>query len=479
MIDNIDSLPSQENANNKEITPNEIVNSINNFFEKNEYNSGNCQDNIRSLLLNLKNQNFDLNKLKVLYITRPIIDIEPDSSEPNMVFKNTKDGIKFFSFHVALEHSDSGKIFDLSSNSHNGETKEDFFKNSFLSDKLSISEKDPAKKRRIINKAKRLSITNYQDLCSQIYIKSINPNDYLNNTYDEINKKSGMIKSFWFDISKNISSQSLGDYLKSNDNFVKLVEPKEKEVDPYLAEYYYTHDKLNEIPNSIEIIKTPNATILYNQQFIELGDFTQVPNAISYCNPLLEIPAHINRTNRDLENIKKIYSPEMLNIDELKDKIVLDIGTGGGLFPEQLREKGVIAYGMDLVLSNTQKESMLANSYELTDNSIILPQTLESNIFIAGDACDTHIANEQVDVIYDTYGVYEYLFYKSEKLGKIIFNEWKRILKPGGKIRFGTVGKNSMEKVSQFFEKIEWGSKPIFYPMPGENSVGIVEITKN
>lgn len=121
--------------------------------------------------------------------------------------------------------------------------------------------------------------------------------------------------------------------------------------------------------------------------------------------------------NNPFYSISPFYPESMLNIDSLKGKKILDVGTGGGAFVFDLHKKGVDIVGQDIYLNPSQKES------------------LHGPRFFGGDMANmSFFPNNEFDVIYSTWSVVTYQKDEEELMRKV-FTEFSRILKKNGKIR--------------------------------------------
>ena len=94
----------------------------------------------------------------------------------------------------------------------------------------------------------------------------------------------------------------------------------------------------------------------------------------------------------------------------------MDLGTGDGQFVCDLLNKGINAIGVDIYLSERQKQS---------------------KAFIEADARKIPIPNDSVDFIYSSFSIFFEGYGENFSDAFLIeaLNEAKRILKPRGKIR--------------------------------------------
>jgi SAM-dependent methyltransferase len=125
------------------------------------------------------------------------------------------------------------------------------------------------------------------------------------------------------------------------------------------------------------------------------------------------------RTNRDIRNIRLYYNPQLLDIPKLVGKKVLDAGMGDGQFVLDLRQQGVDAYGLDLVLNDEQRND-------------------QRKIFFEADMGFTPFEQHSFDGIYSTWSVFSYEQDNYKAVNRIIEEFW-RILKPGGFVHIAPV----------------------------------------
>lgn len=188
-----------------------------------------------------------------------------------------------------------------------------------------------------------------------------------------------------------------------------------------------------------------------------------------------------NRTGRGLADLQGIYPKALLNVSDLKDKIVLDISTGNGLFPLDLRKDGIVAYGLDIALNQSQKKNLHADAFNASESSIELPASEKTKVFISGDALNTNIKDSQVDVIYDSYGLFYYYKWKDIPNISKVFQECRRILKTNGVINFGIIDDRellrNMKKDSKFLH-FEGFSPPKFHKCPRELFDNVISLKK-
>lgn len=126
------------------------------------------------------------------------------------------------------------------------------------------------------------------------------------------------------------------------------------------------------------------------------------------------------RSNRGWRDLRKIWArstksrpvvSRLLNLDVLQGKKVLDAGTGGGLFVEELINEGIDVTGIDLKLTPHQKRK---------------------SHFIESDIRKTPLPSQHYDLIVNSYNLFHYANRDSNVYGDALKEE-ARLLKPGGK----------------------------------------------
>ncbi|MCG8431617.1 MAG: methyltransferase domain-containing protein [Candidatus Omnitrophica bacterium] len=169
------------------------------------------------------------------------------------------------------------------------------------------------------------------------------------------------------------------------------------------------------------------------------------------------------RTDAFLGRLRyEFFSPDMMNLDALRGKTVVVMGCGGGTAVKEMRRYGINAFGLDIVLSLTQRQEMLHDtSLANPEHKRImqLPTGQTDKIFIAAHAAATGIKSGSVDFIYETQLFFMYLkglcehFEMKPYLQKVV-QEWEKILKPGGKIRLGGIYESDKDRHRAFFNKV-------------------------
>ncbi|MCG8430916.1 MAG: class I SAM-dependent methyltransferase, partial [Candidatus Omnitrophica bacterium] len=115
-----------------------------------------------------------------------------------------------------------------------------------------------------------------------------------------------------------------------------------------------------------------------------------------------------------------------------------------------------------------------------------LPTGQTDKIFIAAHAAATGIESGSADFIYETQALFRHLkdFCESGTKAylKDVGKEWKRILKPGGKIRLGGIYASEADSHREFFSEIPElrfiGFEPTGNSRPNTDAIGSIEIVK-
>jgi len=370
----------------------------------------------------------------------------------NLVATHLKEvGSQAYYFHMALRYK--GRIYDLSlEGEKDGVPEESYYKKMFLAQgnikyvpKKRISRPKLARQ---INKMERYRFKDHDEMLKELRIRAIPAAEYVNGYYDKIIKMNGSYSQMWLNAEGDYRSLSLGEYLDK----AKVRRLPDYEEWPHASivspsSIYY--------PRGISAYANPGDLLL--------GETQQVANAVMVTGPF-KYGEKFNRTDRDTATVRKLYPRAMLAKKELKGKVILDMACGGGLFVEELRLAGINAFGLDIALSPRQRGMMLHDtslSNQEHSRKIILPVGRGEKIFIQAHAGATGIADRQVDIIYDTYGIFEYLFHaRGIDVGvraylRSVVNEWRRILKNGGKIRIANIDKVYADEFRKYFEKLE------------------------
>lgn len=125
-------------------------------------------------------------------------------------------------------------------------------------------------------------------------------------------------------------------------------------------------------------------------------------------------------TGRSINELiqEKAYPEFFFKEEELKEKTILDVGTGKGQTVLEMRNLGANAFGIDIFPYEEHAKN---------------PQ-----YFTIADAADTKFPDKSFDMIYSAYSIFSFKDETIEFREKVL-NEMKRILKDGGKIRLGAL----------------------------------------
>jgi len=412
-------------------------------------------------------------------VSYPLID--------NLVALDLREkGATDYHFHVVFRNS--GKIYDLSlAENNDGIPEEEYFDKMFLygkgienfkNDDLS----DPMRDRKV-EKLNRYRFESRSQMLSELRVRPISVKNYLEFYYKRLDTElKGNYKSLWLGEEKKHPSFVLGRFLADQNNYYQNLSLPD----------YETWDKHLNIVNENKIppyVEYEDGIKAYTHpDNLLLGELQQISKAISLVAPYFKFPQSFNRTDRDLKQLQKIFFPSsMLNINDLKNKIVIDMSAGGGLAVEEMRIKGINAFGVELALSQRQRKMMIHDTTlksKSRNNKVILKKGKTDKFFIQAHAAATGIEDNQVDIIYETYGVFNYMFFYPDKgiqnyLISVV-NEWKRILAIGGIIRISNIDSSYEQKFRAYFDKFS-GLRFVRFEIanPKNNSFrGAIEIMK-
>ncbi|MFA4815203.1 MAG: methyltransferase domain-containing protein [Candidatus Gracilibacteria bacterium] len=155
--------------------------------------------------------------------------------------------------------------------------------------------------------------------------------------------------------------------------------------------------------------------------------------------------AHYSYTGRGREYIvdEKIYPSEMVDFEELKGKVVLDLHCGNGKLVDEMRNAGIEAFGIDLYLP---------------------PHRRELRYLVQAIFEESHPSANQFDVIYSTYG--NLFFHTDLEKSIVTLGIVHKILKQGGVLRVSPVKRGELEDALKYVPGLVM--QPIFYGWDGK-----------
>lgn len=166
-------------------------------------------------------------------------------------------------------------------------------------------------------------------------------------------------------------------------------------------------------------------------------------------------------TNRTIDKLLKEtnYPKKFFNQQELKDKTILDVGTGGGNVVLEVQKMGADALGIDIEHHQNFKKY--------------------PHLLMQMDARKTNFQKEEFDMIYSSWAMFT--FGAQPDMQKTL-QEFKRILKPDGKIRLGAI---TFKQVNKAVKKVgglkitDRKDQPVLVKLLGVSAkADWVEITK-
>lgn len=412
------------------------------------YKRGHCHDNVRMLVARLKaEKDFDAAKAKVLMIFRyqprawqyPLI-----FGTQNLVLSRLRGGEAFpYLFHIVLEYE--GYIYDLSFGKHPMILKrEQYFREAFLrQEPFTLTEIEEAcssraMKERIAAAMNHARMSNPKSLNQEIRIRTFSTEDYLEDSYPCLIRSLGTLDSIWHGMEKKYPSIALDEYLEGHTITSAALPQRERSALEYDGTY--------ELPGEV--------TVYYFTEVLARGDMQQTTNAIQIKRPEWRYPIAFNHTDRGWELLRYFYPQDMIDPEQLRGQVILESSCGGGLFVEELRERGIEAYGLDVVLSPRQRERLhtdrsqdATTPIQLTSNSL--------GIFILADSLHTGLSDQQVDIIYETYGLFYYRHFSidGDFLSRLLL-EWKRLLRIGGCIRIAPLDSSEQDDFRKFLSAV-------------------------
>ena len=197
------------------------------------------------------------------------------------------------------------------------------------------------------------------------------------------------------------------------------------------------------------IFKTNDpVTVKWADQDLIAGDkYGQVSKAVRVSRMDSNFSTYYNRTNRGFKTLQYFYPTSKLLPSDMKNKKVLDLAMGGGRYVQELNSWGIEAFGLDIALSQTQLNDVYVGSPTQGADGLVLSRELGHGKFVQADARQTGLASNQFDIIFSTYGMFEYdIGIKNRDPFLLeVLQELKRILKVGGVIRISPVFKNDTD----------------------------------
>jgi|GEM_PF-4081354 len=150
------------------------------------------------------------------------------------------------------------------------------------------------------------------------------------------------------------------------------------------------------------------------------GTVQRIDDTISVYLNGFNSPIRYARTERNVTDMIRVdqdFPASFFELENFKDKKVLDLACGEGRAVEQLLRAGVDVVGLDVYLT---------------------PYMLSKPYFIKASAHQTGLPAESFDIIYTTQGPFTYLEHNRE-LMTALMTEAGRLLKVGGVLRISSV----------------------------------------
>lgn len=417
--------------------------------------------------------------------------LAPDLGTPNLVLTGLRDiRAKDVKSHTILvfKGPNGHVVFDAHfSNESQGVREAEYLRKMFLSSdqiKTAITHGTtaPAKEREK-DKLRRYVFANEPQMLTELRARAIDAATFIasyHDTFFQHMKYSNF--AIWFDSEHAFPSVSVAQYQRETRLSLSAL------PDGKYWKSHWIHLEDNEAPPYAEY--DSGIAVYAHPENLSLGETEQIANAVTLSAPYFQHPERFNRTDRDIEVLKKAFFPEsFLNWKELAGRVVVDMASGGGLAVEEMRLHNVYAYGVEVALSPRGRSLMLFDTSKANPNrfqSVHLTASLDTKPFIQADMSDLRIADMQADFIFETYGVFDYLFYGAKNNSRIkaylskVISEWTRILKIGGKIRISNIGRQEMKELESFFAAFTDLTPPRFVSMnlKDEPSRGAIELIR-
>jgi ubiquinone/menaquinone biosynthesis C-methylase UbiE len=144
------------------------------------------------------------------------------------------------------------------------------------------------------------------------------------------------------------------------------------------------------------------------------------------------------QTNRSFQEYRHYL--DLPSEEELKNKLVLDIGSGlGGRFVKEAKFHGIKAVGLNPNLNKSGSREELDQKHDWT-----LPDVENEKLFVAGEAKKLPFKDNSFDAVVSLFAIPLYLPNRADDY-KLVFNEIVRVLKPGGKAYLFPISKEIYE----------------------------------
>ncbi len=146
---------------------------------------------------------------------------------------------------------------------------------------------------------------------------------------------------------------------------------------------------------------------------------------------------HYSETPATWRNFEQITSELKLKEQDLKNKVILDVGSGGGGFAAGVKERPELDSRVISLDPNYNLETLSEENADLIKDSL---QELKSEQLpaVTGLSQELPFKDESVDLIVSNHAVPWHISDNSEKISKSI-EEMVRVLKPGGEIRLNPI----------------------------------------